>query len=158
MRPSPKQTNQRKKQSIVMPIFPHQTALYQPVIQEWSGAQLAHPGRAQLAHPGRAGEQVHIVELPRGTAGTVHKRTQDSSPEDTGTLAECAKAGASTAASLEGAEHVTHGRLPTIHMSTVQRPQPALPKVLPKRHCARVRAGQGEGVQLCRPSGGPRGR
>lgn len=133
-----------------MPIFPHQTALYQPVIQEWSGAQLAHPGRA--------GEQVHIVELPRGTAGTVHKRTQDSSPEDTGTLAECAKAGASTAASLEGAEHVTHGRLPTIHMSTVQRPQPALPKVLPKRHCARVRVGLGEGVQLCRPSGEPRGR
>lgn len=45
-----------------MSIFPTRLPNNKPVIREWSGAQLAHPG-----------EQVHIVQLQGRTAGTGHR-------------------------------------------------------------------------------------
>lgn len=105
---------------------------------------------------------MHIVQLQGGTAGTVHLRTQDSIPEDTGSLAECVQTGRSTAVSLEGAEHSLHSQnadcLTHVHSTKTSASSVQRQTVLPKRHCGRLRAGQGAEGQFYRPSGGLRGR
>lgn len=121
-----------------------------PNISQLSGNGLEHSWLT-------LGEQVRIVQLQGGTAGTAHLRTQESIPEDTGTPAECAQTGKSTAVSLEGAKHSFHSRkadyLTHVHNTKTSASSAQRHTVLPKRHCARLRAGHCVGVQFYRPSG-----